>query len=548
MTRSGMILIVVLMCAAIAAVVILQGNWLINSYAVSKDQNEAEIRVLLEQAINEQKHQTADTVRRLIRQMIRSEKDFNYAIMDWPTGLEIGFAGKGQNTFARFAASEKDTVQIVGNPYEFLIKKIALLKLDELNPLYVALVGVMDYANGSPEKAIQLQLSGSFKPYENAAALASIVESAFSEEGRPFNGKVRFFKDISDIYKKPVRGKSDRLKVSRTHFKSIAAFFGSDNSRSLSMKLDLLAAYTDSLNRLGDSTFVAKPLLYDVNDIMMSAVPAILLSVDTPHTLIAEKMSSGILGSFALMIFIALSVIYMYSTIVKQKQLSDLKNDFISNITHELKTPIATAQAAVQGLSFFDTAQNPEKASSYLSTASAEIQRLSLMVDKILNISLFENAAFTLSQESFNFKSLLMGITDSQKLRKEKPIVITLDYDAKTDIFGDKTQLANVMINLIDNAIKYSGAEVNIDIRCKNTADGIEVAVSDNGNGIPPAYRDFIFDKFFRVPDVDGHRVKGYGLGLNYVKTIVEKHQGSIVLAHSGAHGSIFIIKLPQPK
>jgi len=543
-----MISIVVLMCAAIAAVVILQGNWLINSYAVSKEKNEAEIKALLDLAINEQKRQAADTVRVLMQQIIHSEKDFKYRILYWPPGLKIGFTGRGQNTFALYAATEQDTISLRQNPYHFLIKKMEGLKLDELNPLYLALIGETRYTEETAERAIQLKLSTRFTPYKDTAALASILDKFFKNEGRSFNGGIRFFEDISHAYTKPHNAKSVQKKVFHESTGSIGAFFGSDNSKSLAEQLDLLEAYTDSLNRLGDSTFVAKTFLNDVTSIMNGTVPTILLSVNTPHTLIGQKMFAGIFGSFALMIFITLAVIYMYITIVKQKQLSDIKNDFISNISHELKTPIATAQAAVQGLKFFEVRQNPEKTDKYLATASAEIQRLSSMVDKILNISLFESSAFKLSPEHFNFKSLLAGIAESQQLRKEKPVKISLHYEAQPEIFADRTQLANVMINLIDNAIKYSGQEVSIDIRCKNFMYGIEISVSDNGNGIPNDYRDLIFDKFFRVPDARGHAVKGYGLGLNYVKTIIEKHRGSIVLADSGAQGSVFIIKLAQPK
>jgi signal transduction histidine kinase len=546
MTRYRMKLIIALMCAAIVAVVVLQASWLMNSYAVSKEKNEADIKVLLDAAINEQKRIAADTVRMLMKKVIRTEKDFKYRIVDFPTGLKIGFAAAEQGAFTLFAASAKDTLALRKDAYNFVIKKIAELKLDELYPLYSALIGVSQYADHTPERSIQLKLSKSFSPHEDIAGLTSIVEKIFSNEGKPFSGTLRCFKDIGNVYTKPKTTKPAKKQFLNAPDNSIAVFSGSEHSRSLAIKLDLLEIYTDSLNQLGDSTFVAKPLLHDLNQILREEVPTILLSVNTPRTLICQKMSAGIFGSFALMLFITLSVVYMYNTIVKQKQLSDLKNDFISNISHELKTPIATAQAAVQGLKFFDNSQNPEKANSYLTTALSEIQRLSLMVDKILNISLFESFTFTLSPERFDFKSLLTGIVESQKVGKEKPVEITLDYEAKTEIFADKTQLTNVMINLIDNAVKYSGQQVRIDIKCRNYDGGIEVLVTDNGNGIPAEFSDFIFDKFFRVPDLNGHMVKGYGLGLNFVKTIVEKHRGAITLSDSGEQGSTFVIKIPQ--
>ncbi len=545
-----MILIVVLMCTAIVAVVILQGSWLINSYAVSKEKNEAEIKVLLEQAITEQKRLTADTVRMLLKSMVHSQKDFNYRIFDndWNESIKIGFRAKNDNGYALYNATAKDTVAVKKDPYKFLFKKMASLNLDELDPLSTVLTGFNQYDQNTRERTIQLKLSASFSPYKDTAALRQILAETFANEGRSFNGRIRFFKDVNKIYSPAVvKIKHDKKKYFHSSTESVSLYFDSERSKSLAVKLRLLAMYTDSLNGLGDSTFVAKPFFNNVNDIMQQQIPTILLSVDTPYTLIAQKMSAGIIGSFALMIFIMLCVLYMYKTIVKQKQLSDIKNDFISNISHELKTPIATAQAAVQGLKFFDPDQNPEKRDSYLSTASAEIQRLSQMADKILNISLFESAGFQLSPEYFDLKMMLKQIVESQQIRKEKPVKIALQYNAKPDIFADKTQLHDVMINLIDNAIKYSGSEVNIDINCTNFPGGIEISVSDDGNGIPTNFRKYVFDKFFRVPDANDHTIKGYGLGLNYVKTIVEKHKGSIQLGESGRSGTTFIINLPQP-
>ena len=546
MTNSRMKLIMVLMCTAIIAVVVLQGSWLLNSYAVSKEKNEAEIKELLDLAITEQNRQAADTVRALMKQIIRSEKDFKYRIMEWPSGIKIGLTGKIQNSYALYNVSEQDTIMLVKDPYNFFVKRMNVLELDELYPLYATLVGVNHYPDNSRERALQLRLSTGFKPYVNTDSLQNILGKIFSKHGRSFSGSVRYFKDINETYQRSPKIKPVKPKVLHVTYKTIGVVTGSDNSQSLAARLELLQAYTDSLNRFGTATFVAKPLLNDLNELLSESVPTILVSVNTPYTIIAQKMSAGIFGSFMSMLFIMLLVIYMYKTILKQRQLSEIKNDFISNISHELKTPIATAQAAVQGLAYFDTRQNPEKTITYLKTASSEIQKLSLMVDKILDISLFESTAFKLSPEHFNFKLLLTQIAESQQIRKEKPINITLDYDADKEILADKTYLQNVMMNLIDNAIKYSGSKVSIDIKCRKMAGTIEIKVSDDGIGIPVKYQDHIFEKFFRVPTDSDYAVKGYGLGLNYVKTIVEKHHGSIMLIESGKQGSTFIIKLPQ--
>ncbi|MEO6520861.1 MAG: HAMP domain-containing sensor histidine kinase [Mucilaginibacter sp.] len=230
---------------------------------------------------------------------------------------------------------------------------------------------------------------------------------------------------------------------------------------------------------------------------------------------------------------------------MQQKKLADIKNDFISNISHELKTPIATTLAAVQGMQYFDVLKDDKKTEQYLSTASNELERLSAMVTKILNISIFESADFTLNPTEFNLKELIESIIASQEIRQEKPISLTLNYLAAETVFADKTHLYNVIINLIDNAIKYSADKVTISIDCMNIPKGIKLSIQDDGPGIAQEYQKNVFDKFFRVPNPNDHSVKGYGLGLNYVKHIIEKHGGTIAIK-SDDTGSIFIIKLSQ--
>jgi signal transduction histidine kinase len=545
MNRSRMMLIVALLCAAIIAVVVLQVSWLTNSYAVSKEKNEAEIKELLTIAIEEQRQQVADTVRTLMQRLIHSEDDFNYRIVAWNGELRIGFAANEWSSYALYDIADRDTIEIMQDPYGFLVNKMKTMKLDELEALY-SVVGSRKSRWNSSESAILRKISRGFESYEDVVTLYSVLKRVFEREGRIFNGNLRYFEDIRNVYTKPIDKKLISKRSKGSLADEILIVPGSENKRSLEVKLNLLEVYIDSLNRDSDSTFVSKTFLYSITNILGETVPTLLLSVSTPFTIIGEKMVVSILGSVLSMVFVALALFYMYTTIIKQKQLSELKNDFISNVSHELKTPITTAQAAVQGLQFAEIQRNPEKVESYLATAVTEIRKLSAMVDKILTISLVENPGFILNPTRFNFESMLKKITSAQQMRTDKPIQIRLTCEAVPEIVADKTELQQVVINLIDNAIKYSGDQVTIGVLCRNYTGGIEILVSDDGNGIPREYRDYVFDKFFRVPGADGHKVKGYGLGLNYVKTMIEKHRGSIVLADAAGKGSTFIIKLPQ--
>lgn len=546
MKKYRMTLIAVLMFLSIATVVILQGIWLMNSYAVSKEKKQADIKKLLDMAITEHDRQLADSVRILMQKVVKNQNDFHYQVFNFPNGIRIGFNNGVGQTYAVYDATGDDTLVIRKNAYGFFVKKMSELKLSELSPLYTATIGVSSYPDVSQERSVQRQLAAYFNSQLDTNYLRTSIVNTFSNNGQSFRGNVRWYKDVSEIYKNELVKTPVIIRKSVPSGKSIAMFPGSDFRKSWGYKLDLLQSYIDSLNASGDSVFVAKPILTDFNNVFIGKVSAILLSVKTPYTAIGKQMLAGISGSVVAMLFVGLCLRIMYDTIVKQKQLAEMKDDFISNISHELKTPITTAQAAVQGLKFVDLNQNRDRTSMYLRTATSEIQRLSLMVDQILNVSLYENGGFQLNPEWFDFRTMLQAIADSQQLRNEKPIRISVRYEAVPEVFADKLHIQNVFLNLIDNAIKYSGDAVSITITCRKVAEGIQVSVKDDGAGIPAEFRDFIFDKFFRVPDPGGHRIKGYGLGLSYVKAIIEKHGGSIALSNSGeSSGTELIFKLP---
>jgi signal transduction histidine kinase len=546
MRKYPMKWILVLMCLSITAVVILQGIWLMDSYAVSKEKKQADIKKLLDVALIERDRQLADTVRILMQKVVRNKNDFGFRIFDFTKGIQIGFNNGIDNSYAMYDATSRDTLAIHKDPHVFFVRKMSDLTFSELKPLYSATIGINSYPDGSPEKAAQMKLTYFFHSIQDTTYLANAVIRTFADAGQSFIGKVRWYKDLSDIYTKKVVQPPPIKKKSAASREVFGVIPGSDDKQSLGYKLDLLQSYIDSLNVSKDSVFVSKPILNDINDVLRGEVPTVLLSVKTPYTAIGRQMLTGILGSVIALLFVGMCMWVMYNTIVKQKQLAEIKDDFISNISHELKTPITTAQAAVQGLKFVDLNQNPGKTSIYLRTATSEIQRLSLMVDQILNVSLYENGGFQLNPEGFDFKTMLNSIADSQQLRKEKQINVSVRYEAETDVFADKLHIQNVVVHLIDNAIKYSADTVSIAINCRKVANGIQVSVMDNGIGIPAEFRGFIFDKFFRVPDLNGHRIKGYGLGLSYVKAIIEKHGGSIGLGRCGESGTEFIFTLPE--
>lgn len=267
-----------------------------------------------------------------------------------------------------------------------------------------------------------------------------------------------------------------------------------------------------------------------------------------PGLYVFKKMSMQLLLSALLIGFTILSFVFIYRNLLAQKRLTDIKNEFIGNITHELKTPIATVSVAIEAMKNFNALQNPERTKEYLSIAGLELNRLSLLVDKVLRLSMFEKQQLELKNEWFDLKELVKEVTDSMQLQFEKTgASVKLNFSGEDfSLMADRMHISSVVYNLLDNALKYSKGDPQIEINIEANGNGIQLAVKDRGIGIPAAYREKIFDKFFRVPQGDKHNVKGYGLGLSYVAHIIAEHGGQIQVESEEGKGTIFIIKLPK--
>ena len=203
---------------------------------------------------------------------------------------------------------------------------------------------------------------------------------------------------------------------------------------------------------------------------------------------------------------------------------------------------------AIEAMQNFGVSQNPEQTQEYLEISKSELNRLTLLVDKVLKMATFEQQGLTLSPENVDWAEVIQLVLNSMKLQFEK-------YGAKVDftktgegfvLTADKIHLTNVIYNLLDNALKYTEIQPKISLLLQKTAHDLRLSVSDNGIGIPAEYQDKIFDKFFRVPTGDTHDVKGYGLGLNYVYTVVKQHGGRIEVESKVGSGSVFTIIMPH--
>lgn len=267
----------------------------------------------------------------------------------------------------------------------------------------------------------------------------------------------------------------------------------------------------------------------------------------SPFNYIIQKLALPVTVSFLLIIITAITFFYLYKSILQQQKLAVIKNEFISNITHELKTPIATVSVAIEALKNFGGIQSPERTKEYLDISSSELQRLSLLVDKVLKLSMFENKILELKKEKFDLLELINEVLFTMKLQFDKNnAIVTLKTEGENFIIdADKLHITSVIYNLIDNALKYSKGDLKIRIDLKAKNQHVELSVTDNGIGIAKEYQNKIFTKFFRVPVGDLHNIKGYGLGLSYVSQVLKNHYGFIEVKSKLNEGSTFTIFLP---
>ena len=261
-----------------------------------------------------------------------------------------------------------------------------------------------------------------------------------------------------------------------------------------------------------------------------------------------KQMASIILISLILIIIIMMIFIYVIRVIVWQRRLSEMKNDFINNMTHEIKTPISTISLACEALSEDEIKKNELLAENYLNVINEENKRLGGIAEKILQAATIESGEFKLKKEKIDIHQLIDHVINTIGIHVEvKDGRIIKDYNAtKTVIFADRMHFTSVVSNLIDNANKYSPRKPEIVISTKNIDEGITLTIQDNGIGISKENQKKIFDKLYRVPTGNIHNVKGFGLGLSYVKAIIERHGGKVTVESEVKKGSKFIVSLPH--
>ena len=252
--------------------------------------------------------------------------------------------------------------------------------------------------------------------------------------------------------------------------------------------------------------------------------------------------SSGIL-----MLVIIGCFAYAIMVILRQKKLSEIKNDFINNMTHEFKTPIATVSLATEALQDDDLKSNKNLVDRYVQVIKDENKRLQLQVEKVLQMATLDKKDFKLKFEQTNLHDIIeKSLTNINLAVQKREGEITSQLLASNPVINaDKVHLTNIIYNLLDNANKYSPDAPQIHIRTENISTGVILKISDQGIGMDKEYTEKIFDKFYRVSTGNVHDVKGFGLGLSYVKSVIDMHHGNISVKSEPGKGSTFKVYLP---
>lgn len=308
---------------------------------------------------------------------------------------------------------------------------------------------------------------------------------------------------------------------------------------------------------LGKDTLLASSLPPGCNPTDLLATQKIGMNTDdsiglqgfiiSPNQAIFKQLKILLIASLFLLLITTASYTYLIRTILKQKTIAQIKNDFVNNMTHELKTPITITYSAIDALQTFNLIEQKEKREEYFTLCRQQLKHLSGLVEKILSMAIDERKNFRLQKEYFQLQPILDKLIRQFTLKSGKSVLFRLDNQlGHKPVYADKLHFTNVLNNLLDNAIKYSGHKVEIDIRAEWINGRLKISIADNGIGIAPSQQTRIFERFYRIPHGNIHDVKGFGLGLSYVKDIIERHGGLITVSSKEKHGSIFTFLIPE--
>jgi signal transduction histidine kinase len=287
-------------------------------------------------------------------------------------------------------------------------------------------------------------------------------------------------------------------------------------------------------NKDGKNIFIKSSFFTEENGIVVKNYRGYLLWMLLPQ----------IFFVFILLAVTGIAFLVTYRSLKSQIKLSQLKDDFISNMSHELKTPISTVKLALEALGNYNVIDNPQQNRAYLGMATAEMDRLELLATRVLNTSLLETGKMSLQREQYDLQKLVQEVLQTMQIRFEHHHAkISLEVTGNNfTVPVDKLHIQGVIVNLLDNSLKYAITPPDIHIALAENNGSLRLAFKDNGPGIPEEYREKVFEKFFRVPNGLRHNTQGYGLGLSYAAQVMRQHNGSINVNNITTGGCVFTL------
>jgi two-component system phosphate regulon sensor histidine kinase PhoR len=295
------------------------------------------------------------------------------------------------------------------------------------------------------------------------------------------------------------------------------------------------------------------PLVPAGGSLLESLAPEEWLSVVVPNvkTYIFQSLGWMIAGAIIFTLIIITAFTLTIATLLRQKKLGDMKNDFINNMTHELKTPLATISLAVDALKNDKVLANPDKLNYFTGMIRDENKRMNKHVERILQAAQMERQEVQLNKKDVHVHDIIQNVLNNLQLQiEEKQGKVEVELNAKNDLMeADEVHLTNLINNLADNALKYSKDDsFYLKVSTKNAGKNIRISVEDHGIGMSKETAARVFEKFYRAHTGNVHNVKGFGLGLSYVKTMVEAHEGKVKAESVPGKGSTFTVDLPLKK
>ncbi len=524
MNRKIFILLIILMSIAVIGIITVQILWINNSVEIRTKDFSSDVKsALFEASKNIEKREFRDFIdeHRPIFEMSkqinkRNLREFYFEKLD--TINNEKFIYKQQILIDNFETplsilNRDSTIKNYSSYFSKKEKEISSLKLNNFDT----------DINDKIKPTLRMVKTGHF------SLMNQFVMESFYKETAP---RTPIYKRVNNKEIRLNIGSMLRLKGIKTPFE-FAVF---DNELPTKLK-------SDNFNKAIGSNFVVR--IFE-NDLGTSEYKLFVNFPKKRDYILAEIKKTLILAS-TFILFIILAFATALYQLIKQKQISEIKTDFINNMTHEFKTPIATINLALDAIKNPKIINDKEKILHYTKIIRQENKRMHAQVENVLRISKLEKNQVDISKEVVDIHDILEdAITHVELIVKNRNGYIKNHFKAlQTEILGSELHLTNVITNILDNAIKYTTTEPKIDIYTENIGKSVLIKIKDNGIGMNKNVQKHVFDKFYREQKGNIHNVKGHGLGLSYVKKITEHHQGVVTVESEKGKGSTFILKLP---